>query len=152
MSWCPSNNPSVGLCAEWVVVLNRGIPASDLDCKPAAAAVGAAAALAKESGPRPSSSSGCRVCGGAPAVAAACSANPKCGVFVMDETAPGCGDLKSGYAGQVTSLTQSVYCNTAREGKCAGAHAFGARGWWGGGLDNGWCGASQHFRGVERGG
>jgi hypothetical protein len=121
---CASDCLSVRMCAEWVVVLNRGIPATDLDCRSAAADI-----LASQSGARPtasstsSSSKGCRVCGGAPEVAAACSANPKCVAFVMDETAPGCGDLKSRVAGQVTSRTQSLYCNSGRGAKCAGKDA-----------------------------
>jgi hypothetical protein len=108
--------------ADWVVVLGRGVSApSNLDCKPLPAA-----ALAKEADrPRAGSTSsstsgGCRVCGGPPAVAAACSAHPRCVAFVMDAGDPGCGHLKSGTDRQVPSQAHMLFCNTARGAKCTG--------------------------------
>lgn len=105
---------------EWVVVLNRGVTGSSnsLDCPPQQPAA-PTDRVAKERG---SAASSCLVCGGAPAVAAACSANSKCVAFVMDEQQPGCGYLKSSAASsqQVQSPTQTLYCNTGRGTACSG--------------------------------
>lgn len=112
---------------EWAVALNRGLTAASLlDCTKTSTPA-AAAAAAQETTPKSSTpQQGCRVCGGAAAVAAACTAHPRCSAFVMDDSQPGCGQLMKGpgAGGQSVgvSSSQTLYCNTARGAKCTGEY------------------------------
>lgn len=99
---------------DWVVGPKRSIAMNNMACSPTLIAHGFTVVNTTKAF--------CKVCGGTPAVTAACLKDKRCVAFVVDEKDPSCGVLKSSAAEmeQFKDDSKTVFCYTPRAPTCTG--------------------------------